>query len=324
MKQGVWGFSELLNPKINNEHRKTLGEGMTPLEENYELSSILNIEKIYLKREDLNPTGSHKDRGVAFQISAHLQEGKKEFAISSSGNSAISAIHILKNTNYKLDIFLSSNISISKIQRLTKTLKGNIPEEIFKGKNITYENITFHFSKKPLSELTTFVRKNNVISLRGSTDKYGYEGFKTIGYELEKIKADSIFIPTSSGTTAKGIYEGLKEKNIVIPFHIIQTTKINTMVHRFDKNYKPSITSKADAIVDRIGHRVNEIEEIINKTKGTGWIISDKEIEESQNILKKVGIQTSNESALTIAGIIKAKKNNWEIKKPICIFTGTI
>ena len=310
---GIWLHAKLLQPFVKEEFRLSLSEGNTPLEENRNLAKALNLKTIYLKREDFNPTGSHKDRGLAFQISAHLQQGKTEFVISSSGNSGISAINLLKGRKEKLHIFLSSKITNEKFLRLKKI----IPD--LERKNSGFENYNFHFSLKPLSEAFQFAKNKNLIFLRGSTDKYGYEGFKTIGYEINDKDFDSIFIPTSSGTTAKGIYEGL---NIKKPFNIIQTAKVNTLVSEFDKDYKTSKHSIAESIVDKVGHRKREIVEIIKKTNGKGWVISDEEIHQAQQILKKESIETSNESALTIAAIKKAKRKGLKIKKPLCIFTG--
>ncbi len=143
-----------------------------------------------------------------------------------------------------------------------------MPDEVIKGKDGIVENIHIHFSPKPLSTAFSFSSNYGYTLLRGSTDIYGYEGFKTIAFELINSEKtfDHIFVPASSGTTAKGIYEGYKGAFNIPSFNIVQTTKINTLVHRFDKNYQPSVESLAEAIVDRVGHRVKEIEEIIKET----------------------------------------------------------
>jgi threonine synthase len=323
--KGIWEYANQLKPLVKESFRLSLSEGNTPLEKHPNLAKDLGLENIFLKREDLNPTGAQKDRGLAFEISAHLQDEANEFAIASSGNSAISAINLLKGTQYHLHIFLSSNLSDSKIKRLVKPLEGIAPR-IFKCEDVTFENFKFYFSPKPLSTAFYFSRTKNLVLLRGSTDIYGFEGFKTIAFELKKEvqNSDSIFIPTSSGTTAKGIYEGFKAENWILPFHLVQTTKINTLVHKFDKDFEPQKCSLADSIVDRIGHRALEVQEIITKSEGTGWIISDAEIRQAQNILQKHNILTSNESALIIVAVQKARSKNWDIKNPICLFTGTI
>jgi threonine synthase len=324
MNKGIWKYDAQLRPHIEQKYRFTLFEGNTPIEKNNKIAKKFGLKELFIKREDLNPTGSHKDRGLAFQISAHVQEGKREFAISSSGNAAISAINILKNTEYSLHIFLSSKLQVAKIHRLVKAVGDEVSSDIFKGKDTVFENFNFYFSQKPLSNLFSFCKDKEVVSLRGSTDEYGYEGFKTIAYEIFDIDADSLFLPVSSGTSAKGIFEGYEENKKIIPFHLVQTTKVNTLVHRFDKDYTPSVNSIADAIVDRIGHRVREIEDIIKTSDGSGWIIGDQEIQKAQEVLKDSNILTSNESAMTLAAVIKAKEKGWDIKRPICIFTGTV
>ena len=304
---GIWKYANNLNPFVENGFRLSLGEGDTPILENENIAKFLDVEDVYIKREDLNPTGSHKDRGLAFQISAHIQEGAKSFVISSSGNSAISAIALIRGRKENLHIFLSEKISKKKLSRLKRHPKES-------------KNIKINFCKKPLSEAFKFAKENNFIFLRGSTDKYGYEGFKTIAYEIENLDFDSIFIPTSSATTAKGVYEGLQYKK---PLHIVQTTVVNTLARDFDKKYKPEEESIADSIVDRVGHRKEEIVKIIKKTQGHGWIVSNQEIINAKEKLQDENIITSNESAMTIAAIEKARLNGWEIKKPLCIFTGT-
>lgn len=311
--QGIWKYAQQMRPHVSEEFRLSIGEGKTPLERNEFLKKELNVEQISIKREDKNPTGSHKDRGLCFQISVHLQNGKKIFAISSSGNSAISAIKILQDREEKLNVFLSNKTSQEKLKRLQKLIPN------FQNTDFEFKNLTFHFTPKPLSSAFKYSKENKAVLLRGSTDQYGYEGFKTISYEVEDYDFDSIFIPTSSGTTAKGIYEGLKE---IRPLHIIQTTKINTLIRKFSQDKNNTKTSLATSIVDKIGHRLEEIEDLIKKSNGMGWAINDREILQAQALLKSANIKTSNESALTIAAIQKAKKEGYKIKKPLCIFTG--
>ncbi len=317
-QKGIWQYHDLLKPHVKPGNRLTSKEGNTPLENHPDLAKDLELKHLYIKREDLNPTGSHKDRGLAYQISAHIQEGKENFSISSSGNAAISAINILKNTNFPLHVFLSEKISKEKLKRLTEILDNKVSNELFCKKDCSFENINFYFTQKPLSKEIQYSKKNNTTSLRGSVDPYGWQGFKTIACEIEG-DFDTIFIPTSSGNTTKGIYEGLSLKR---PIHIVQTTKVNTIARSFDSDFLPTKTSKAKSIVDRIGHRAKEIEKIINDSNGHGWVISNKEIDESQALLRKNNLSTSNESALTIAGIIKAKRKGWSLSKPLCIFTG--
>ena len=69
----------------------TLGEGNTPLQENAALAAWAGVSRLWLKREDVNPTGSHKDRGAVVQIAACIERGQQVAVISSSGNAALAA-----------------------------------------------------------------------------------------------------------------------------------------------------------------------------------------------------------------------------------------
>src|SRR2546427_2044588 len=71
--------------------RVTLGEGRTPVEDRPDLAAWAEVESLLLRREDLNPTGSHKDRGAARQVTRCAGERRRVAVISSSGNAALSA-----------------------------------------------------------------------------------------------------------------------------------------------------------------------------------------------------------------------------------------
>ena len=66
------------------------------------LSAQPHVSSLYLKREDLHPYGSHKGRSIPVMIDHYLKEGKRHFAISSSGNAALAAAMYVKELNGKV------------------------------------------------------------------------------------------------------------------------------------------------------------------------------------------------------------------------------
>ncbi|GAB4164289.1 MAG: hypothetical protein Fur003_6490 [Candidatus Dojkabacteria bacterium] len=329
---GIWEYQEYLAPKVDKPFQLSSNEGDTPTKSSHVLATMLGLERLYMKREDNNPSGSHKDRMIAFEISAHMQDGVKDIVISSSGNTAISAMLYCKYlNNLNLHLFLSVNLPEDKITRIEHALEANInvprTEQV-----ITYDNFHLHFSHRPVSGAFKFAKENNFVLLRGSTDPYAIEGYKTIAFELIKQipQVSEIFLPVSSGTTALGIYEGFKivnEKmglNIKIPeIHIVQTSRVNPMAREFDKDFTKSASSIAKSIVDRVGHRKKEVVDIVRASNGFGWVISDQELQYAQRLLKFANVSTSIESAMTIAAIKKALATRRRLKFPVCIFTGT-
>ena len=107
---GIWAHRHLFTKDVDPKHRLSLGEGGTPCTNCSKLAKHMGMKYVYLKREDLNPTGSFKDRSLAYQISAHLQDGEKNFVISSSGNAAISAIGYCRKANCNLHVYISDKI----------------------------------------------------------------------------------------------------------------------------------------------------------------------------------------------------------------------
>lgn len=335
----IWKYSEKFNPQVSKDFQLTIGEGDTPLESYPELASLLGLASLHLKREDLNPTGSHKDRCLAFQMSKYIEDGQTELVISSSGNSAISAIAYSKQCRecgVRLHVYLSYKTPISKIERLNKYLDNEnlINHTLVIGSSIICDNVIIHIEDRPKVMAFRFAKKNNLPFLRGSTDDFAIEGFKTIAFEIfEKAKfIDSLFIPTSSGTTAKGIYEGFKMLRFELPsedtwkipaIHIAQTSKIHPIAKEFDKEFSPSETSIAKAIVDRVAHRKSEILEEIIDTDGFGWVLDDEEIKEGVRVLRNAGVDCSEEGGLAMAALLKALKKGVQIDNPVVVITGT-
>lgn len=326
---GIWKYASQYTYEIDESSRITLGEGETPLEVNENISNALKINELLIKREDLNPSGSHKDRSVCYMLSYYAGEGYKEFVISSSGNTAISAIsYANKAENITLDLFLSKSLSSEKRLRLEKALGFEIGAGFAQ---VIHDKFKIFFGDKPLSDAIKYANENKLLLLRGSTDDIALEGFKSIAFELfeQAEEATDIFVPTSSGTTAEGIYLGYKqlleqEKITQIPrIHIVQTTKVNPMAREFDKEFEDSETSLSDCIVDRVAHRRKQILDIVRETKGSGWVISDEHIKDILNVTKSSQLRLSNEGALCLAAIQKAKSKGLKMPKPIAIITGT-
>jgi len=155
--QSFWELFQFYYPSVKPEFQLNLGEGQTP---------ITKIDNIYFKREDTNPTGSVKDRGIAFQVSALRQQGNSKFVISSSGNAAISAAHYCQLGQLDLTIFVSPKLSLSKIKVL---------------KQFSFQIIS---DPRPISSAFRYAQANNYYNLRPAKGSLGATGYQSIAYEL--------------------------------------------------------------------------------------------------------------------------------------------
>jgi threonine dehydratase len=266
---------------------------------------------IFIKDENLNLNGSFKDRGVSYQMARHIQLGHNHFALSSSGNSALSACYVSKYFDVELQLLLSNKMSSLKLGKI---------------KEFSSSKIKIFLTDKPRSELIKFLNNNSdYTNLRGSTDGFAYQGFKTISHELiEQVpNIDAIFIPCSSGTSSWGIYQGFKELNVNVPIHICQTEKINSIAKHFNIDYSTQKSSLADAITDRIAHRKSNIIEMVKETQGYGWVISDNQLETDKATLNTLTREDySFNSVLAFSGWRKALEKGYNYKNPVLLFSG--
>lgn len=69
----------------------SLGEGTTPLIHARRLGAEIGLERLYLKVEGANPTGSFKDRGMVLAVNRAVGEGARAVVCASTGNTSASA-----------------------------------------------------------------------------------------------------------------------------------------------------------------------------------------------------------------------------------------
>jgi threonine synthase len=69
----------------------SLGEGGTPLIHARRLGSELGLDRLYVKFEGTNPTGSFKDRGMVLAVNRAVAAGARAVICASTGNTSASA-----------------------------------------------------------------------------------------------------------------------------------------------------------------------------------------------------------------------------------------
>ncbi len=133
-QKGIWKYSLNLNP-INEQFRLSLDEGTT--------EEITLEEELIIKREDKNPSGSLKDRGMAYLISKEFSLGNKNLVLSSSGNAAISAANYCELADINLTVFISPKTEPKKIDCLKQT-----KVKIIFSKRAVSDAVKFSLDKK--------------------------------------------------------------------------------------------------------------------------------------------------------------------------------
>jgi threonine synthase len=292
---------------------------ITPQTKHQRLAKILGLEvPLYFKREDLHPLGSHKGRSLPLMVDIYVRQGHVNFVISSSGNAALAAGLYIKKYNQKhknklsLQIFVGEKIDSIKLKTLKKVLS---------------KNITILQTKNPKQTAFQIDKSGQAKILRQSTDDNALLGYDQLAKELSKIKnLSAVFIPTSSGTTAQGLFNGFKKLKLNPQIHIVQTCACHPMAINFSPICCGATSTKsiAGAIVDNVAHRKETLIANIKKSRGFGWIADNDEIEGAIKLIAKTEkIKLSPNSALAIVGLKQAIKSKWKFKGPVvCLITG--
>jgi threonine synthase len=275
MKNGIWKYSEKLLP-VGDKNTCSLNEGNTKLSQ---------LSGVYIKREDLNPTGSYKDRGAAYRISVAKEKGETELVVTSTGNFAISMATYGKNFGINITVFVPQNISKEKEVILNSTGAVIIKTD------------------KPVQQAKQYALEHNVSYVRQSLDLDVLEGFKTLMLEIFQggMQYDNIIFPVSSGTLLLACFNAIKENNLIMPRLIAAQTTYNTYIARgfynaYEKSLVPSIATSLN--VKLRPEKLEEVLTAITKSDGTAITVSEQDIIKTQNFLSQNDLDLGYESSL--------------------------
>ena len=96
----------------------TLGEGGTPLVEASALARLVGAERVMLKVEGMNPTGSFKDRGMTMAVSKAIGHGAKAVICASTGNTSASAAAYAAGAGIKSVVLIpEGKIALGKLSQ---------------------------------------------------------------------------------------------------------------------------------------------------------------------------------------------------------------
>ncbi|MEM2119427.1 MAG: pyridoxal-phosphate dependent enzyme, partial [Candidatus Bathyarchaeia archaeon] len=235
----VWRYLKFF-PYIQKSNIITLGEGWTPL--------IRYTRNLHFKLENLNPTGSFKDRGSTTLISAvHRQVKNAHGYLSedSSGNAGASIAAYAAKAKLKAKIYVPEKVAGPKFSQI----------QFYKA-----ETVKVAGSRNKVAEEAQKKEKGKFY-IGHILHPLFRDGIRSLAYELAEQTnwkpPKRIYLPVSAGTLLLGVLEGfrhLDEANIIKnPPTIVacQTSQVSPLYHRFKNlSYCPpeEVTSIADAL----------------------------------------------------------------------------
>jgi threonine synthase len=205
--RSMWRYWDVL-PVNSPGEAVSLGEGLTPLLPCERRGPFAPFERLYIKDESFNPTGSFKARGMSAAITRAKALGAKVVALPSAGNAAGAATYYAARAGMQCYLFMPED-----------TPPANIVESVVGGAHAFLVNGL-------ISDCGKLVRHGcerfGWFDLSTLKEPFRVEGKKTMGYELAFDLADAagttelqlpdvIFYPTGGGTGLIGMWKAFDE-----------------------------------------------------------------------------------------------------------------
>lgn len=309
----LWRFRELL-PVRNLQNVVTLFEGFTPLISADRVGSEIGVQKLILKDESLNPTGSFKARGLSVAISRAKELGVTEVCLPTAGNAGGAAAAYAARAGMKCHVFMPRDTPKTFVEECSvlgadlRLVDGTIADA---GRAMQPEK-----NEKGWFDLSTL------------KEPYRVEGKKTMMYEIAQNLGwdlpDVIVFPTGGGTGIVGAWKAFKElmelgwlnKSKIPKLIAVQAAGCAPIVRAWEQGQEASEewkNAKTSAWGLRVPKAVADflILQAIRESGGVAVAVSEEEISEAvQQVGAKEGMFIAPEAAAGIAGIRELRKRS--------------
>lgn len=305
---GVWRYRELVLPSATDDAIVSHPEGNTPLLAREAIAAYAGVERLLIKHEGQNPTGSFKDRGMTVAMTQAHRTGARAVACASTGNTSASLAAYAAQAGVPALVFVpAGQVALGK---LTQTLAYGARTLLVRGNFDTCLQLARAASEK-LN-----------IQLLNSINPFRLEGQKSIVFELlDQLGWDApdwIALPAGNlGNTSafgKALREakelGLIEK--VPRLAAIQAAGAAPFAAAFCENFARRLQVEPETIATaiRIGAPASWDRAVraIRETNGVVTSVLDEEILDTKAVIDAAGVGCEPASAASVAGVARLRR----------------
>jgi threonine synthase len=300
---GVWRYRELVLPTIQTHEIVSHPEGNTPLLARPRVADWTGVERLLLKHEGHNPTGSFKDRGMTVAMTQARRTSARAVACASTGNTSASLAAYAALAGLPALVFVpAGKVALGKIAQTmaygarTLLVRGNFDD-------------CLRLAREASAELG--------IHLLNSVNPFRLEGQKTIVLELlEQLDWDApdwIALPAGNLGNTAAFGKALREAHALgliarmpriaavqasgaAPFAASFRGGFAERLHVDPETIATAIRIGAPASWDRAVRTIRE-------TNGVVTSVSDAEILEAKAMIDAAGVGCEPASAASVAGV---------------------
>jgi threonine synthase len=309
----LWRYREVL-PVRDTTHILTLGEGYTPLFHARRLGDAVNFERLWIKDEGVNPTGSFKARGLCLAVSRAFELGVRAVSIPSAGNAAGATGAYAALAGIEAHVYMPRDVP-----------QAFVAECRALGAHVTLVDGLITDCAR---EAAKAVARHGRFDLSTLKEPYRIEGKKTMGYEIveqmDGTLPDVIIYPTGGGTGLVGMWKAFDEMEAMgwidgrRPRMVsVQSDGCAPIVRAFEAKTqfaKPWTGARTIADGLRVPAAVGDflILQSLRQSGGTAVAVADKAMMDAADLIGRTqGLFVSPETGATLAAFSKLRKSGW-------------
>ena len=334
-RSGVWRYRELILPvpEAMIVSRPEGNTGLYPVGlENCDdsrqghraIGRFAGLERLFLKHEGENPTGSFKDRGMTVGVTMARLRGARAVACASTGNTSASLASYAAQAGMQGIVFLPAG----------QIAGGKLAQSLAYGATTVQIEGDFDAAM----QLVEQVCNEMGIYLLNSLNPYRVEGQKAIGLEilqqLDWQAPDWLVLPAGNLGNTSAIGKAFRQAHQLGLIHhlpriaSIQAAGANPFYRSFTQQFarRERVHAETVATAIKIGDPVSyeRARRVIEESNGLVEEVTDEEILTAKAVIDRAGIGCEPASAAALAGAKKLVERGTILRdeRVVAVLTG--
>lgn len=308
-----------------------LGQGDTPLVRSRSIGPKAGLPDLYFKLENLNPTGSYKDRFAGLAIGALCAAGAGRCVATSSGNTGAALAGFAAAAGLKCALYVSENAPEGKLAQMLA-----YGAEVFRVHRFSVDSAESALISRALT--AEAAARNLPIFITAYAVSPGpMEGIKTISYEIhaQLPEVTDLFAPVGGGglhvATSRGFADlvAARRRAASPRMHAVQPAGNDTVATPLRAGAERARNVDTSTTISGlgVGHVLDgdSVIEHARATGGHGYVLDEDHIRAVQRRLaQEEGILVEPAGAVAVAGALAAAGRG-ELgaeSRTVCLLTG--
>ena len=315
---GVWRFRELI-PFVDARRAVTLFEGNTPLWDAPEAARWAGLDRLRVKHQGMNPTGSFKDNGMTAGVTHARRLGAAVVACASTGNTSASMAAYAARAGMRAAVFIPEG----------QVALGKLSQALDYGATTLQVEGDFDVALALVRRLAD----EGPVYLLNSVNPFRIEGQKTIAAELCEQSGwrvpDRVVVPGGNLGNVSALGKGFAELKA---WGLIDRLPRLTVVQAEGAapfaamwvsgaaSLEP-VEARTRATAIKIGAPVSWPKALraLRECGGEVLAVSEEEIADAKAAIGRDGIGCEPASAATLAGLRRLDSRGEDV---VCVLTG--